>query len=133
MPERSEKHGTCRSVGIRCMRSLAFIPLLFGRAMGALLFGQVNVMTARILLEMRLQEEEARGDKWESSVVNAYHRLCFLEGIQGYDKIPQSHVEEFAQSLAERNLAELPWLRMRLKRGEPPSQYSIHHDMSCSR
>ena len=79
-----------------------------------------HVSTARLILELKLQGEEENGEEWEPATVAAYHWLCGLEGIRGYDEIPLSLLEEIAQMNREQGLSVCTWIRMRIQRGSCP-------------
>lgn len=92
------------------------------------LLGAENVTTARVVLELRLQEDEANGAEWEPAMVAAYHRLCWLEGIRGYDELPLSHVEAIAREMQDRGLSVCTWIQKRIQRGAAPALRDTSRD-----
>ncbi len=63
--------------------------------------GGERISIARVLLELRLQEEEENDLKWDPVILDSYHWLCWLEGLRGYDQISLSLLEEIQQKIAE--------------------------------
>jgi hypothetical protein len=94
--------------------------LRIGRIVGLLMMGGERVSIARVLLELKLQDEEEQGMEWEPDVMDAYHWLCWLEGIRGYDLLSLSHLEEVERSHLERGLPVRSWIHTRIQRGRCP-------------
>ena len=107
--------------------------LRIGRIAGSLVMGGERVSIARVLLELKLQDEEEQGMEWEPAIMESYHWLCWLEGIRGYDLLPLSHVVSYAQWLEEQGLSVCSWLRKRIQRGSCPSLRDTSRDRPSPR
>jgi len=93
-----------------------------------LVMGTENVAIARVLLELKLQHAEEMGWEWEPSIVKSYHRLCFLDGISGFDRIPLAHLASVQQWRVEQGFSECSWIRIRIQRGSCPDLRDTSHD-----
>ena len=124
---------TGRLVAVACLDLFSGLFLWIGRMLGALAMGSERVSIARVLIELRLQDEEEQGMEWEPDIMESYHWLCWLEGIRGYDLLPLSHVVSYAQWLEEQGLSVCSWLRKRIQRGSCPSLRDTSRDRPSPR
>ena len=112
---------------------LACLFLWIGRLAGSLVMGGERVSIARVMLELRLQGEEEQGLEWEPSIVEAYHWLCWLEGIRGYDLLSLSLLEEVQQADEERGSPGCAWIRKRIQRRSCPALRDTSRDKPSPR
>lgn len=126
-------NSTKRLVAVAWLDLFSGLFLRIGRIAGSLVMGGERVAIARVLLELKLQDEEEHGLEWEPAIMDAYHWLCWLEGIRGYDLLPLSLLEELRQMDAVRGSSECVWIRVRIQRGSCPSLRDTSRDRPFQR
>ena len=124
---------TRRLVAVAWLDLFSGLFLRIGRIAGSLVMGGERVSIARVLLELKLQDEEEQGMEWEPAIIESYHWLCWLEGIRGYDLLALSHLEEVEQSLQERGQPACSWIHTRIQRGRCPSLRDTSRDRPSPR
>ena len=124
---------TRRLVAVVWLDLFSCLFLRVGRIVGTLAMGVERVSIARVILELKLQNEEENGLEWETAIIDSYHWLCWLEGLRGYDQLSLSHLEEVAQSHLEPGLPVCSWIHTRIRLGRCPSLRDTSRDIPCPR
>jgi hypothetical protein len=124
---------TGKLVGVAIHGLFSGLFLRIGRVTGVLVMGVEHVSIARVLLELRLQDDEEKGLDWEPTIIDSYHWLCWLEGIRGYDLLSLSLLEEVQRMDEARGLSGSVWIRKRIQRRSCPSLRDTSRDKSSPR